>query len=46
MGLHKCPECGNLIGNSIGSPTNCSECGHWFEASEKTESWGGSSDNE
>lgn len=37
MALHQCPDCGELIGNSIGSPTNCFECGAWFTASEETE---------
>ena len=36
MALHQCPECLELIGNSIGSPTQCT-CGHCFEATEETE---------
>ncbi len=42
MSLHKCPECGELIGSS----TNCSGCGHWFEASEETEAPFGFSNEE
>lgn len=36
MSLHKCPECGEGILNSIGSWTIC-DCGHGFEATEETE---------
>lgn len=37
MAIHACPECGEKINNSIGSWTQCSECGHGFTATEETE---------